>query len=392
MARDVILATADGYEWTALEPFVETLRATSFDGDLVVFAATMDEATLGRLYDAGVEVVRPRRSRLERLIAPFQSHHPRIASRLRWSPARGLIGAAGAHTLDRQRTSAHAASVLASPDVARYFWYREFLRMRGARYRNAMLSDARDVIFRGDPFGFEVGDAVHFFLESGDVRIGDSAYNRSWLEVAYGSEVLEELYNRPISCSGVTIGPVDGVRAYLEAMVDELSRLPRHVNGIDQGVHNLVVHRGLVPGTQIVPNLEGAVLTVGKMSAADAAHALDERQDEVKVVHQYDRHPELARDVAVLSQPRPRRSRVLAQLLRREARILVAPVAGIMAFALTAILVEAFTDRDWDLSGLEWPEDFVITILLVCAATLVFGAVQVLREIRRRESAGVQER
>jgi hypothetical protein len=83
---------------------------------------------------------------------------------------------------------------------------------------------------------------------------------------------------------------------------------------------------------------------------------------------------------------------VLAQLLRREARILVAPVAGIMAFALTAILVEAFTDRDWDLSGLEWPEDFVITILLVCASTLVFGAVQVSREIRRRESVGVEER
>ena len=391
MARDVILATADGYEWAALEPFVETLRATSFDGDLVVFAAAMDGATLARLYAAGIEVVRPRRSGLERLISPFQSH-PRIASRLRWSPARGLIGAAGTHTLDRQRTNAHAASVLAAPDVARYFWYQEYLRMRGARYRNAMLSDARDVIFRGDPFGFEVGDAVHFFLESGDVRIGDSAYNRSWLEVAYGPEVLEELSERPISCSGVTIGPVEGVRAYLEAMVDELSRLPRHVNGIDQGVHNVVVHRGLVRKTQIVPNLAGAVLTVGKMSAADAAHVLDERRDEVRVVHQYDRHPELARDLAALARPRPRRSRALAQLLRREARILVPPVAGIIAFALTAILVEAFTDRDWSLSGLEWPEDFVIAILLVCTATLVFGAVQLLRDVRRRESAGVQER
>jgi hypothetical protein len=390
MARDVILATAEGYEWATLEPFVETLRSTTFDGDVVLFAAKMDDATRARLEDAGIEVVRARRSRFERLIAGFDSS-PRLGSRLRWPPGRSFLGAVGARTLDPTDGAAHAASILAPPEIARYFWYRAHLLEHRARYRNVMLSDARDVVFRGDPFAFVVGDSVHFFLESEDVRIGDSSFNRSWLETAYGDELLEELRDQPISCSGVTIGSSEGVRAYLEVMVSELSRLKRHVHGIDQGVHNVVVHRGLVPGSRLVPNLDGVVLTLGKMSASAATRVLEERRDEVRVIHQYDRHPELAQDVTALARQAPKPG-ALARLLRREAKILVPPLAGIVAFAITAGLVEVFTDRDWSLSGLEWPEDFVAALVLVCAVTLVYGIAQLFRSGRRRDaSTGAQE-
>jgi hypothetical protein len=189
----------------------------------------------------------------------------------------------------------------------------------------------------------------------------------------------------------VTIGSVDGVLAYLTVMVDELARLPRHTRGIDQGVHNVVVHEGLVPGARLVANLEGAVLTVGKMSAAYAAQALAVRHGSVKVVHQYDRHPELARVVEMYSGPNEpqarlhptRRRRAFA---RRQARFLVPSLGGIAVFAVTAALVEAFTDRDWSLSGLEWPADFVTAALLVCLVPLVLWLVSLATDARAARS------
>jgi hypothetical protein len=70
----------------------------------------------------------------------------------------------------------------------------------------------------------------------------------------------------------------------------------------------------------------------------------------------------------------------------------VPPLAGVVAFAITAGLVEVFTDRDWSLSGLEWPEDFVAALVLVCAVTLVYGIAQLLLSGRRRDaSTGTQE-
>jgi peptidoglycan/LPS O-acetylase OafA/YrhL len=60
------------------------------------------------------------------------------------------------------------------------------------------------------------------------------------------------------------------------------------------------------------------------------------------------------------------------------------PFAGIAAFAATAVLVEAFTDRDWSLSGLEWPADFVTAALLVLMVPLALGGLQLLLNFRAR--------
>jgi hypothetical protein len=57
-------------------------------------------------------------------------------------------------------------------------------------------------------------------------------------------------------------------------------------------------------------------------------------------------------------------------------------LTGVAGFALTAALVEAFTDRDWSLSGLEWPADLLTSALLVCLVALGFAAAKAL--VRRR--------
>ena len=49
---------------------------------------------------------------------------------------------------------------------------------------------------------------------------------------------------------------------------------------------------------------------------------------------------------------------------------------GIALYVVVALLVEAFTDRDWRISGFEWPTDFLTAVLLV---VLVAVAVRVVR-------------
>lgn len=76
-----------------------------------------------------------------------------------------------------------------------------------------------------------------------------------------------------------------------------------------------------------------------------------------------------ARRKHVAGKPAPPQTRRIAT------RLVLPPLVGLVAFAATAALVEAFTDRDWSLSGLEWPADFVTAAVLVCLVPVVLSAV-----------------
>jgi hypothetical protein len=81
---------------------------------------------------------------------------------------------------------------------------------------------------------------------------------------------------------------------------------------------------------------------------------------------------------------------ILGRRRARPARLLLAPFAGIAAFATAAGLVEVFTDRDWSLSGLEWPAGFATATLLVCLVAVVGGVVKTLGDNRHRGTSTVK--
>ena len=100
------------------------------------------------------------------------------------------------------------------------------------------------------------------------------------------------------------MGSSEAMLAYLELMVEHLARLPRQFKGIDQGVHNYLLHNGLVPRARIVPNAEGPVLTVGTMSGSAAVELLRSRKAALTVVHQYDRHRSVSAELTGLLEPK----------------------------------------------------------------------------------------
>jgi Nucleotide-diphospho-sugar transferase len=299
---NVVLAAAQDYTWQELRPFVESLLATGFRGEIRFFAPGVEAVTVGELVNAGVDISRPRRVRVKVGSRVFQPYDPR-PTRIRWHVQplyRHVVRGLTSLSPDRRTAAARLAGALSNVEVARYFWYFLYLSRTVSDYRNVMLTDVRDVVFLRDPFDFEVGESANFFLEDEKFTLAANVNNRGWLAGAYGLQALEELGGFPISCSGVTIGAAPAVLEYLEVMVDSLARLSRQFRGMDQGVHNYVVHKGLVPRARVVANTEGPVLTLGLMSPGEAATALRERAHQVNVVHQYDRHPEIAHTLARL--------------------------------------------------------------------------------------------
>ena len=79
----------------------------------------------------------------------------------------------------------------------------------------------------------------------------------------------------------------------LEMEQKNFAELKRQFDGMDQGIHNYVLHKGRVPNVQTHGNEDGPVLTVAMMPGEEVRRLVFERAEPAKVVHQHDRHPDV---------------------------------------------------------------------------------------------------
>lgn len=211
-------------------------------------------------------------------------------------------------TRDQERIAAHGVEVagFTRPEglgrlpmnALRFFLYLDFLRAAARPFARILLTDVRDVVFQADPFGFPWPDGLSAALEHGGRSVGECPYTARWVRLHLGEATLADLRHRPVSCSGTTLGSHAAVLGYLEAMTRLL--LPftpaAHMAGYDQGVHNHLLHAGLVPDVTFHDNA-GPILTLGWKKEAPAVDAqgdiLNEAGKPALIAHQYDRHPAL---------------------------------------------------------------------------------------------------
>ncbi len=146
--------------------------------------------------------------------------------------------------------------------TSRYLLYYLYLYEHGKNYSNVMLTDVRDVLFQRDPFDFEFDNCLSCFLEDKEKTLSSCSTNSRWLRKGFGNYVLREIGNQMISCAGTTIGTRPSIMLYLEAMIDCLVNLRVHDWGIDQGVHNYILYKGLVKNVRFYENHQGPVLTM----------------------------------------------------------------------------------------------------------------------------------
>lgn len=283
---NLILSTVQKLTYEDLHPFLASLKATGYRGEIVFFSSGLSADTSERLKTCGVQLI----------AFEYFSIRMRRPALLLWPLWRRLFR--------RLRTFEEKAALARRVFffmVLRHLLYYEFLVEHSGRYGQIMMTDSRDVFFQGDPFSREYEPGLHVFMEREGVTIGACPHNRQMILEAFGPEALPTLGSYEISCAGVTIGDQESVIAYERRMTElafDVRTMPM-VTGLDQGLHNYIVHQGHFPNLRQHGNGDGGVLTMGALQETEFEFAQDRliglRKQRVNILHQYDRHRSVAR-------------------------------------------------------------------------------------------------
>jgi hypothetical protein len=201
-------------------------------------------------------------------------------------------------------------------------------------YNRVLLIDVRDSYFQSNPFDIipliaknstsagndpsttKIGPntttslpSFLVFSESEVSNIGKCHWNSDWIKDCFNPILFTEVASKRIINSGVTIGTADRIYEYLQLMEDivlglnktELSRESRFPgcerNGVDQGVHNVIVHTHALGTTAIkmYSQVDGPVanMQAGLARVFDDATVTNAQKQPVAIAHQYDRDGDL---------------------------------------------------------------------------------------------------
>ncbi len=252
---ELVLGIAGGLSAEETLPFVRSLRATGYAGELLLFLHRAPSGLAAALRAAGAT---PRELELAGVPDPI------------------------------------------SYNLARYPLYAEALRGREGR---ALLADVRDVLFQRDPFrALPAGEELHLFLEHESKPIGACLWTSSWLRFRYGDAALPPLAARPVVCSGIAFGGAPALRRFAEAVAAEIDprlRANNYMAGYDQGIVNRLCHEGALPDLVLHPYRSSPVLHLGNAPPGSVrwsaeGEVVNDAGAVVAIVHQHDRHPELA--------------------------------------------------------------------------------------------------
>lgn len=246
--RNLVLGACGGYSFDQIAPFVRSLRATKYDGDIVFLDYGLSEDVKFKL------------SKYDVIVQPL--------------------------------------TVPAGIDVVHQHRFGEavkFLRSRSLHYDRVLLTDVRDVVFQKDPFSIDVGPGLAVFGENG--TIGGNGYNNKWINALYGPAATKWLADKPIVCSGTTIGSTQSMIAYLARMEREDKERPGvGLEPHDQGLHNYLFYNNELDDARLFPNGIGVFtlcLVEPKDVKFDSSGLVKVGNAVPAVLHQYDRHPVL---------------------------------------------------------------------------------------------------
>lgn len=270
--KKLIVGLAAHYTFDMLWPFLSTLRATGYAGDIVFFYANLSEYTVRKLHEWGVTLV------------SFSFSYPYLPETL------------VQHNQWLDEPALHNLNIY----CVRYLLVHSYLAEHAGEYDQVLFTDTRDVIFQKDPFLFDTRGALSFFLEREGLTIGKSSINAQWVVDGFGPEELERLKDKPIVCGGVILGSAEQIAQYAQRLLDTIIEkgVPTTIRGIDQSLcFYLAYEHQLSCPLELYPNTSGPVLTLGLEDHALRLGGYIYNQSGIVpyIVHQYDRHWYLAK-------------------------------------------------------------------------------------------------
>ncbi len=250
--RRLIVGSASTYRPHQLRPFVESLRASGYAGDVIIMTTFWNWELKSYLRRHAITPM---------TIWSMRRRHGPVAT-------------------------------------YRYQVYARLAREYRERYDQMMVTDTRDVLFQRHPFADIASPACHFYLEHPTRTIGEEPTNLRWAKQFLPPDQVALLSKQRISCNGIVIGGMAAMDEYLARMAADISAVPlklRRLGAADASIHHrLVFLSGGVPGVIMENNVHVATMglepdSIYVVGDDGLVRTTDGRQP--AILHQYDRVP-----------------------------------------------------------------------------------------------------
>lgn len=251
-----VLTYCSGYGYDVFARFTESLYKTGFNGDLVFVATQGDVNTL--------ETLKARYKKVSYVVDKL------------------------ANTRQCQQK--------------RYYLFQDILKNIKSDY--VLLTDCRDVFFQRNIEEYETPQGVDVLFAGEGNIIGNCPHNKNWLgmiEKDLQTTIIEKIQNKPIVCSGTTFGTLNGIKSYVDSICEYMSnKIPTDYAGLDQGIHNYLIHCDLLKNINIkilpTEDLLFNTLQYGHKFMNGASQLVNKNKEVSYIVHQWDRLPSYMKD------------------------------------------------------------------------------------------------
>jgi len=257
--RRLIVGAASRYRPEQMRPFVESLRATGYAGDVII-------------------IVNFWNWRLQSYLRAFG-----VTSCRMWTTRR-IHGPAATH---------------------RYEFYARIARENRDRYDEMMVTDTRDVLFQRHPFADLSSPACHYYYEHSIMTIGEEPTNLLWAKLFLPPDQAAAVSRHRVSCCGIVAGGMAAMNVYLARMAADLRAVPlrdRRRGGADTSLHHrLAFLDGGVPGVVMENNIHVATMGLEPESTyrvGDDGVVRTADGHIPAILHQYDRVPHVSAAIA----------------------------------------------------------------------------------------------
>lgn len=287
--KDLIIGGASNYTWDQLKYWVNSIKKSGFQGDIVLVATNISKATIEKLIAEGVKL--------------------------------SLYG-------KQNENGDFVAHSNGAPHVERFFYMWNFLNSMQDRYRYVISTDTRDVIFQKDPVKW-IDDNLfsHFLVASSEgMRYKNETWGNQNLYDAFGPFFHNIYKESTIFNVGTIAGHYDYVTS-LMFMIFQMS-INRPIPIVDQAVYNVLLNvTPWADDTMLTTNKHGWAIQLGttlpavKAGKGDLGAMFKNDPDKYEriyedhqpiiedgivknvngdfftIVHQYDRVPELKEQI-----------------------------------------------------------------------------------------------
>lgn len=225
--KDLIIGGASNYTWDHLKYWVNSIKKSGFDGDIVLVATNMSKATIDKLVEAGVQLE--------------------------------LYGI----SQDDGSIKAHSSG---APHVERFFYIWNYLNKNRGKYRYAITTDTRDVIFQSDPIvwleQYLAPTDKKFIISSEGLKYQDEPWGNQNLLEAFGP-YFHNIYKSKMIYN---VGTLAGCSEYicdLIFMIFQMS-INRPIPVVDQAVYNVLLQQNFFYDSALIShNSSGWAIQLG---------------------------------------------------------------------------------------------------------------------------------